>query len=104
MTPQRPSGGQGGRIEVVPAEDGGGPRLRLRGDWTLPHYAALASAVAGLEARPALEQLELDRLGALDTAGAALIVRLVGPEQARALARSAPQLAAERRKIGRAHV
>ncbi|HLW04896.1 MAG TPA: ABC transporter permease [Azoarcus sp.] len=55
--------------------------IRILGDWTLPHYAALAQQVA--DARPDDTQEEtpdLSALGALDTAGARLLYKLLGPQ------------------------
>ena len=55
--------------------------LRIIGDWTLPHYAALAQQVA--DASPDGVQnatLDLSALGALDTAGAQLLHELLGPQ------------------------
>ncbi len=71
--------------------------LRITGDWTLAHYNALRDAV--LRMRPQLDEhstVELDALGALDTAGAGLLVELLGPQRIAAVTQWAPQLPAER--------
>ena len=65
--------------------------LRIAGDWTLAHYNALRDAV--LRMRPQLDEhstVELDALGALDTAGAGLLVELLGPQRIAAVAQWAP--------------
>ena len=54
-------------------------RARIVGDWTLAHYAALQHEVKRLRARiDERSQIELSELGALDTAGAGLLVELLG--------------------------
>lgn len=74
-----------------------GPLLRIDGDWTLQHYAALRRQVQGVVARiDAHSQVALDGLGALDTAGAGLLVELLGQERIAAIEAWAPQLPAER--------
>lgn len=76
------------------------PRLQLAGDWTLPGYAALRAEVGLWRARlPDEVQLDLSGLGALDTAGAALLVDLLGAARLRALVDAMPGLAAERRRL-----
>ncbi|WP_137820379.1 MULTISPECIES: ABC transporter permease [unclassified Pseudomonas] len=76
------------------------PSLFVSGDWTLPHYTALAREVAELRAGLDAEtQVLLDGLGALDTAGAALLAELLGAERLLSLASSAPGLAAARRAL-----
>lgn len=53
--------------------------LRIRGDWTLPHYAAIENALLKLRGRiDARTSIELDGVATLDTAGAALLVDLLG--------------------------
>ena len=73
--------------------------LAVFGDWTLAHYRALAATVAelrmGLDERTAVD---LSGLGALDTAGAALLVELFGAARLRELAQGA-QLPSERRAL-----
>jgi len=76
------------------------PRLRVAGDWTLAHYAALERAVDGLKSR--LHQttpIDLSALGALDTAGAALLAGLLGAERLGALATQDPTLPAAQRAL-----
>lgn len=74
--------------------------LRIGGDWTLAHYATLESQVQGLR-----EQLhgdtpvDLSELAALDTAGAALLVELLGCTRLRALVQQDRHLSTERRAL-----
>ncbi|WP_339080434.1 ABC transporter permease [Pseudomonas sp. TMP9] len=74
--------------------------LRIGGDWTLAHYASLETEV--LRRRGALHgdaSIDLQALGALDTAGAALLVELLGAQRLAQLANDAPGLASERRAL-----
>src|SRR5690625_6084440 len=67
-------------------------RLRALDDWTLPHYARLRDELSRQHAAIASQRnamaggqqdktLDLEQLGELDTAGAALLVELLGPER-----------------------
>ena len=74
--------------------------LRIGGDWTLAHYARLEDEV--LQRRDLLDnaaRIDLQDLGALDTAGAALLVALLGTQRLAQLAKDAPGLASERRAL-----
>lgn len=71
-------------------------RLRAIGDWTLPHYARLREAVARVHEA---DSVDLQQLGALDTAGAALLVDLLGPDSVRDIAQWAPNLPSERQAL-----
>lgn len=74
--------------------------LRIGGDWTLAHYAHLEADV--LQLRGTLHSaasIDLQDLGALDTAGAALLVELLGSQRLAQLAKDAPGLASERRAL-----
>ncbi len=71
---------------------GTGPALRIAGDWVLADYSRLEREVLRLQAEIARAQgdgraqaFDLSGLGRLDTAGAALLVRLLGAERAAAL-------------------
>lgn len=72
-----------------------GARLVVRGDWTLPNYRLLRELTAQLGNRGQTAELDLRQLGQVDTAGATLLVRLVGPERLCAEAEAAG-LSAER--------
>ncbi|RWU27003.1 ABC transporter permease [Pseudomonas alkylphenolica] len=56
--------------------------LRIVGDWTLANYTSLKRGNEGLVGQydPSTE-VDLEQLGQLDTAGAALLVELLGPER-----------------------
>ncbi|WP_338526837.1 ABC transporter permease [Pseudomonas batumici] len=57
-------------------------RLRISGDWTLAHYADLKQRAAHLLGQyDASTDIDLNDLGALDTAGASLLVELLGAER-----------------------
>ncbi|QLC73381.1 ABC transporter permease [Pseudomonas sp. LPB0260] len=76
------------------------PGLRIGGDWTLVHYTALQAQVQALRGSlPDAAAVELGGLGALDTAGAALLVELLGSQRLAELAASAPGLPEERRAL-----
>ncbi|CRM64675.1 putative phospholipid ABC transporter permease protein MlaE [Pseudomonas sp. 31 R 17] len=65
------------------------PLLRITGDWTLDHYAKLKKLSNTLDGQyDAGAHIDLNGLGALDTAGASLLVELLGPER---IERSAEQ-------------
>ena len=56
------------------------PQLRVTGDWTLAHYASLKKLSDKLDGQyDAGARIDLNGLGALDTAGASLLVELLGP-------------------------
>ncbi|MBX9407996.1 ABC transporter permease [Pseudomonas baetica] len=57
-------------------------RLRVSGDWTLAHYADLKQLSEKLHGQyDAHTSIDLNDLGALDTAGASLLVELLGSER-----------------------
>ncbi|MFJ5236378.1 MlaE family lipid ABC transporter permease subunit [Pseudomonas neuropathica] len=57
-------------------------RLRVTGDWTLAHYAELKQLSEKLHGQyDANTPIDLNSLGALDTAGASLLVELLGSER-----------------------
>jgi len=76
-------------------------RLAIAGDWTLVHYAPLKRQVEHLaQARePSSEGVDLERLSALDTAGAVLLMELVGAGPLAAIDDWAPDLPASRRAL-----
>ncbi|NWD84281.1 ABC transporter permease [Pseudomonas reactans] len=58
------------------------PQLRITGDWTLAHYANLKKLSDKLDGQyDAGACIDLNGLGALDTAGASLLVELLGPSR-----------------------
>ena len=57
-------------------------QLRITGDWTLVHYADLKSLSEKLRGQYSdTTPIDLNGLGALDTAGASLLVELLGSER-----------------------
>lgn len=68
-------------------------QLRIAGDWTLAHYRELKRQTDALSAGFGSATLvDMDELGALDTAGASLLVELLGVQRLRLLAVQAPNL------------
>lgn len=85
-----------GKLHI--SREAGQVLLRATGDWTLPHYNSLEQTISGLqlEGKP---RVDLEELGALDTAGATLLAGILGAERLQALAESIPGLSAERRAL-----
>lgn len=72
-------------------------RLLIAGDWTLAHYPALRREVERVRPQlTAVVPVELAQLGALDTAGAGLLVELLGAARVGRIEQWAPALPAER--------
>lgn len=72
-------------LQSMPADDTGAsadqsawPRLYLHGQWTLPEYQRLLKQVSAPSQAP--RSLDASGLVALDTAGATLLVELLGPD------------------------
>lgn len=76
-----------------------GDTLTVSGSWTLPYYSSLNQLVGAIQRqKPSVAEFNLDQLTQVDTAGAALIVKLAGAEALlSALDRSA--LADEQRQL-----
>src|SRR5690554_7329618 len=55
-----------------------GNTVTFAGDWTLAHYPALNRQVSQFNAENASLKPEISRLGRLDTAGASLMVKMLG--------------------------
>ncbi len=71
--------------------------LLISGDWTLPHYARLQKQIAPHHNQLNDNvQISWDELGALDTAGATLIIELIGPARLQQLTENNTPLSAER--------
>ncbi|MGL5384473.1 MAG: MlaE family ABC transporter permease [Serratia sp. (in: enterobacteria)] len=76
------------------------PRILASGDWVLAHYRLLEPAVGQLQTRlPADVVFDLSQLGSLDTAGATLLVNLLGEQRVAELQQLAPTLPVERRVL-----
>jgi phospholipid/cholesterol/gamma-HCH transport system permease protein len=68
-------------------------QLRISGDWTLAHYHELKRQTDSLSAGfGAATHVDMNELRALDTAGASLLVELLGVQRLRLLAVQAPNL------------
>ncbi len=77
-----------------------GVALILTGNWTLLHYTALSRSVGKLTLDNATPvRLDLQGVGEMDSAGATLLVRLLGAERTQALPESVPGLTPERREL-----
>ncbi|WP_447589719.1 MlaE family lipid ABC transporter permease subunit [Aquipseudomonas campi] len=75
-------------------------RLQVGGDWTLAHYARLEEQVDALSnSLPAGTEVDLQQLGALDTSGAALLVRLLGEQRLTRVTGADSSLPTERRAL-----
>ncbi|WP_111640972.1 MlaE family ABC transporter permease [Marinimicrobium alkaliphilum] len=74
-------------------------RIVLCGDWTLAHYEALRRLVIAEGQLADNRSLDWRELGELDTAGASLLVDLIGNERCRDLSTTAPDLSASRRAL-----
>ncbi|UUQ67459.1 ABC transporter permease [Pseudomonas fuscovaginae UPB0736] len=75
-------------------------RLRISGDWTLAHYNALKRCSTALLGHyDASTTIDLDQLGALDTAGASLLVELLGAQRLGQLAEHSEYLSAADRAL-----
>ena len=71
--------------------------LRISGEWTLRHYRLLEQHLASLQLPIAAAQtIDFSQLQALDTAGAALLVRLLGVARVQALVSQPDSLPAAR--------
>lgn len=76
------------------------PRIAASGDWVLAHYAYLEPAVSALQPQLLSNAIfDLSQLGTLDTAGAMLLVKLIGEKNVLELERIAPTLPLERRVL-----
>ncbi|MBB3185373.1 phospholipid/cholesterol/gamma-HCH transport system permease protein [Halomonas fontilapidosi] len=76
-------------------------RLAIAGDWTLVHFATLKRQVDRLvqDRAPSPEGVDLAQIAALDTAGATLLMKLVGARSLAAIDDWAPELPATRRAL-----
>ncbi|MGO2449290.1 ABC transporter permease [Pseudomonas taetrolens] len=75
-------------------------RLRISGDWTLVHYARLKQQTEQLRDQyDARTAIDLDEVSSLDTAGASLLVELLGAERVSQLTDTAQKLPAADRAL-----
>ncbi len=69
----------------------------LHGDWTLANYVQISASVStALKVEPPITQCDLSALGNLDTAGAALLVELMGSDLMRAIHGQQTHISTER--------
>ena len=81
---------------LVLAETDNGICLCVKGDWILPHYSSLQQSLTTvLPQKRQPDQLDFGAMGELDTAGAALLTRVIGAESLLALTPSAAGLSSE---------
>nr|WP_245655642.1 ABC transporter permease [Pseudomonas japonica] len=74
--------------------------LRLSGDWTLANYASLKHSATALGGQYDQDTtVDLSQLGKLDTAGASLLVELLGPQRLAQLEADSPLPAASRKLL-----
>ncbi|MDN6858516.1 MlaE family lipid ABC transporter permease subunit [Pseudomonas sp. CAN2814] len=78
------------------------PLMRVSGDWTLAHFATLETQVAAQRSAESPAALDFAGLGALDTAGAALLAEIIGGARMSQLDQFARNLPAERQALLRA--
>ena len=75
-------------------------RLRLSGDWTLAHYTDLKQQTEQLAGQyDAQTSIDLDDVSSIDTAGASLLVELLGAERVSQLTETAHKLPAADRAL-----
>ena len=75
-------------------------RLRLSGDWTLAHYTHLKQQTEQLAGQyDAQTSIDLDEVSNIDTAGASLLVELLGAERVSQLTETAQTLPAADRAL-----
>ena len=76
-------------------------QLTVSGDWTLPNYGRLKRDVqkAGAMELPNGHSVNLATINALDTAGASLLVDLLGARQLHELTEQTPGLSSERQEL-----
>jgi len=75
------------------------PLMHVSGDWTLAHFATLQSQVAAQRGAESPATLDFAGLGALDTAGAALLAEIIGSARMSQLDSIARNLPAERQAL-----
>jgi phospholipid/cholesterol/gamma-HCH transport system permease protein len=89
-----------GSLRRQPTSDAQAATLSIGGDWTLQHYTTLRRETERTRRQVGeTDRIELDAIGELDTAGAGLLVELLGPARVARLDEWAPQLAPERQAL-----
>jgi phospholipid/cholesterol/gamma-HCH transport system permease protein len=81
-------------------QDAQGATLTASGDWTLEHYTSLRREIERTRHDVTdTDRVDLSSLGELDTAGAGLLVELIGPARVAQLSDWAPHLPSERQAL-----
>ncbi|XKY16466.1 ABC transporter permease [Stutzerimonas zhaodongensis] len=89
-----------GSLQRQSRQDAGAATLTVGGDWTLQHYATLRREIERTRRKVTdADRIELGSLGELDTAGAGLLVELIGPVRVARLSEWAPHLPPERQAL-----
>ncbi|MFJ3049005.1 MlaE family lipid ABC transporter permease subunit [Pseudomonas nitroreducens] len=73
--------------------------MHISGDWTLAHFATLQAQVAAQRSAESPAELDFAGLGALDTAGAALLAEIIGGARMSQLDQIARNLPVERQAL-----
>lgn len=98
--PQSPANPSGMAGTAVLDSSSNPAQLRISGDWTLAHYRALKRQTDALgDNYDASVAVDLSRIQGLDTAGASLLVELLGTERLARLAVQAPDLPVSSRAL-----
>lgn len=89
-----------GNLRRQSTQDAQGATLTVGGNWTLQHYASLRREIERTRDEVTeTDHVEFGSLGELDTAGAGLLVELIGPARMARLSEWAPQLPPERQAL-----
>lgn len=91
---------QPGQLQLDPSASP--PLMHVSGDWTLAHFSTLEAQVAAQRHAESPAELDFAGLGALDTAGAALLAEIIGGARMSQLEQIARNLPAERQALLRA--
>jgi phospholipid/cholesterol/gamma-HCH transport system permease protein len=91
---------QPGQLQLDPSASP--PLMHVSGDWTLAHFSALEAQVAAQRQAESPAALDFAGLGALDTAGAALLAEIIGGARMSQLEQIAHNLPVERQALLRA--
>ncbi len=88
-----------GYVDLAEEADGS-TAIRISGAWTLAYFATIEQSIQRVRTRlPDRARLDMDRLSALDTAGAGLLAMLLGPDRLQASLDTMPGLSAERHAL-----
>ncbi len=88
-----------GYVDLTEEADGSST-IRILGAWTLTYFATIEQSIQSVRAQlPDQARLDLDRLSALDTAGAGLLAVLLGPDRLQTSLSAMPDLSPERQAL-----